>query len=90
MDMKKWQTYTAIGLSALVVVYFIYAFFSSLPSQSLVDQTAQPSVLPPVPSSLFSSSSTLNKTLNGLNVPSGVPVVVDPTTVGRSNVWRNY
>lgn len=88
MDSKRIQSYIGVGLVAVTLLLFLYTFFTSLPSQATVNQTAR--TLPAIPADLFSSSNPLNQKLSNLSVPAGVPVVVDPSSLGRPNVFQNF
>lgn len=88
MDTKRLQQYIGVGLVVVAVLLFLYTFFVNLPSKDAVNQTAK--TLPAIPADLFSSSNPVSQKLTGLSVPSGVPVVVDPSTVGRVNVFQNF
>lgn len=88
MDTKRLQQYIGVGLVVITILLFIYSFFTSLPSQDSVNQAAQ--TLPAIPADLFSSSNPITQKLSNLTVPAGVPVVVDPSTIGRTNVFQNF
>lgn len=88
MSSIQLQRYLGLSLLAILVAGFIYVLATSWPTNSKVNATAQ--LIPAIPSDLFSSTSaTLNK-INSLNTPSDVPVTVDPSSLGRTNVFQSH
>ncbi len=85
---KRLQLYIGIGLLVVVIGLFLYSFVTSMPSATTVSQNAKP--LPAIPADLFSSSNAVTGALGKLNVPLNVPVTVDPSTLGRSNIFQNF
>lgn len=88
MDSKRLQLYIGVGLVVVTILVFLYTIITSLPSQTTVDQTAH--ALPAIQADLFSASNPVTQKLSNLSVPVGVPVVVDPSAVGRANVFQNF
>lgn len=84
---SRLETYIGIALLLIAVLGFVFSILTSLPSEKQVNEVANP--LPEIPRDLFSSSNALNKTIQDLHSPGGVPVTVDPTQVGRSNIFEN-
>ncbi len=85
---KRLQLYIGIGLLVISIALFLFSFVSSIPSDTTVTQSAK--ALPKIPSNLFSAENGVVKSLNKLNVPANVPVVVDPATLGRPNIFQNF
>jgi hypothetical protein len=88
MNMTKLETYIGIGLVVIAIVAFLFVFVSDLPSNSQVNQQAQ--TLPTIPDNMFASSNPLVSKLNSLSIPTGTPVVISPTSIGRGNVFQSY
>lgn len=84
---NRLETYIGIALLMIAVLGFLFSILTSLPNAKQVEQVARP--LPEIPRDLFSSSNELNKTIQSLHAPSGVPVTISPTELGRSNVFEN-
>lgn len=84
---NRLETYVGIALLLVAVLGFLFMILTSLPNQTQVSQIAKP--LKQIPRDLFSSQNDLNKMIQGLNTPNGVPVTVDPSTLGRTNVFEN-
>lgn len=84
----KLETVVGVGLLIVAVVGFMLSVLLSLPEQEQVDALAQP--LTEIPRDLFSSDNELTKKVRSLSTPNGVPVSVDPATVGRTNVFENF
>lgn len=81
------ETYIGIAMLLIAVLGFLFSILTSLPTDKQVKEVAKP--LPEIPRDLFSSSNELNKTIQGLHSPSGVPVTVNPSELGRSNIFEN-
>lgn len=88
MSSSRLQTYLGLGLLIIAILAFFFNVFASLPKADEVNQVAEP--LAEIPKDLFSGSNELSRQINALNVPSNVPVVVNPSNLGRSNVFQNY
>ncbi len=84
---NRLETYIGISLLLIAVLGFIFLILTSLPNAKQVGQVARP--LPKIPRDLFSSSNELNKTIQSLRSPRGVPVTISPTELGRGNVFEN-
>lgn len=84
---SRLETYIGIALLLIAVLGFLFSILTSLPNAKQVNQVARP--LQQIPRDLFSSSNELNKTIQSLHAPGGVPVTVSPTELGRSNVFEN-
>ncbi|MEK7171069.1 MAG: hypothetical protein AAB774_02085 [Patescibacteria group bacterium] len=82
---SRLETYIGIGLLLVAVLGFIFSILSGLPRDAEVKAVAHP--LKEIPRDLFSSSNELNKTIGGLNTPSGIPVTVSPESLGKNNVF---
>ena len=80
------ETYVGIALILVVIIGFVFSVLTSLPTSTKVNQQAV--VLKEIPRDLFSSQNEVNKLISGLNTPAGVPVTVDPNTLGRANVFQ--
>ncbi|HSX42144.1 MAG TPA: hypothetical protein VLE93_02215 [Candidatus Saccharimonadales bacterium] len=88
MRNSKIETWIGIGLLIIVIVAFILELIFSLPKGAAV--TAKARVVPTIPRDLFASTNPLNKQVSQLNVPSNVPVNVQPSEVGRDNVFAGF
>jgi hypothetical protein len=84
----KLESVIGVGLLLLAVIGFLLSVILGLPNREEVNANAQP--LPEIPRDLFSSDNELTNSVRALTKPSGVPVVVDPSTVGRSNVFESF
>lgn len=85
---QRLETYVGIALLLVAVLGFILSILSSLPDQEAVN--AKANVLEEIPRNMFDSQNPQNQLLQKLNTPSGVPVTVDPNTLGRSSVFENF
>ncbi|MCR4307811.1 MAG: hypothetical protein NUV80_04560, partial [Candidatus Berkelbacteria bacterium] len=81
------ETYIGIAMLLIAVLGFLFSILASLPKEEQISQAAHP--LPQIPRDMFSSSNELNKMIQGLHSPSGVPVTINPTDLGRSNIFEN-
>lgn len=81
------ETYIGISLLLIAVIGFLFAILTSLPSEREVNQVAKP--LRQIPRDLFSSDNELNKMIQTLHSPDGVPITINPSDLGRSNVFEN-
>jgi hypothetical protein len=84
----KLDTIVGVGLIIIAVLGFLVSVISQLPKKERIDQVAQP--LPIIPADMFSSDNELTRAVRALSKPNGVPVVVDPSTIGRTNVFENF
>ncbi len=84
---NRLETYIGIALLLITVLGFLFSILTSLPNVAQVEKVSRP--LPEIPRDLFSSSNELNKTIQSLHAPAGVPVTINPTDLGRSNVFEN-
>jgi len=85
---ERFETILGVGLLLVAVLGFILMILLSLPRADEVKNKAK--ILREIPQDLFSSSNPINQQINELKVPGGVPVSVDPGTLGRSNVFENF
>ncbi|MEK7202519.1 MAG: hypothetical protein AAB669_03280 [Patescibacteria group bacterium] len=81
------ETYIGIAMLLIAVLGFLFSILTSLPTDKQVGEVAKP--LPEIPRDLFSSSNELNIAIQGLHSPGGVPVTVNPSELGRSNIFEN-
>lgn len=88
MNSTRLQTYIGIGLLVVAILAFFLTLLTSLPKPDQVSATAKP--LREIPQDLFSSDNPITQEINKLNVPTNVPVAVDPNTIGRPNVFENF
>lgn len=88
MKSLKLDTIIGVGLLVVAVLGFLISVIVQLPKKEQIEQIAQP--LPIIPSNMFSSDNELTKAVRSLSKPNGVPVTVDPSTIGRSNVFENF
>jgi hypothetical protein len=84
----KLDTIIGVGLLIITVLGFLISVIVQLPKKEQIDQVAQP--LPTIPANMFSSDNELTKAVRALSKPNGVPVTVDPSTIGRTNVFENF
>lgn len=84
----KLDTIIGVGLLIITVLGFLISVIVQLPKKEQIDQVAQP--LPTIPANMFSSDNELTKAVRALSKPNGVPVIVDPSTIGRTNVFENF
>ena len=84
---SRLETYIGIAMLLIAVLGFLFSILTSLPSEKEVSKVAHP--LPEIPRTLFSSSNELNKMVQELHSPGGVPVTINPTELGRSNIFEN-
>lgn len=85
---KRLETYVGVALLLIAVLGFIVSILLQLPKSEKVTELAKP--LQVIPRDMFSSQGELNQLVQKLNTPGGVPVVVDPNSLGRSNVFQNF
>lgn len=88
MKGMKLESVIGVGLLLIAVVGFLLSVILSLPKKDEVNKIANP--LPEIPRDLFSSDNQLTNSVRLLNKPNGVPVVVNPSTIGRSNVFESF
>ena len=88
MKGMKFETIIGVGLLLIVILAFLLSIIFQLPKKEQVQQQAQ--VLPTIPRNLFANDNELTKKVRALNTPTGVPVVVNPSTIGRTNVFENF
>ena len=84
---NRLETYIGIALLLIAVLGFLFSILTNLPKDKQVSEVAHP--LPEIPRDLFSSSNELNKVIQGLNSPGGIPVTVKSGDLGRSNIFEN-
>ena len=84
---SRLETYIGVALLLIAVLGFVFSVLANLPRDEQVKSIAKP--LKEIPRDLFSSQNELNKMIGGLNTPSGVPVTVDPTQLGKNNAFGN-
>lgn len=84
----KLDTIVGVGLLIVAVLGFLLSVIFQLPKKEQVDQLAQP--LPEIPRNMFAADNELTKAVRALTKPNGVPVTVDPSTIGRTNVFENF
>lgn len=84
---SRLETYIGIAMLLIAVLGFLFLILTSLPTEKEVAEVADP--LPEIPRTLFSSTNELNKMVQELHSPGGVPVTIEPTQLGRSNIFEN-
>lgn len=86
-NISQFETYAGITLMLVAVLGFVFMILTSLPTATKVNAQAKP--LKEIPRDLFSSENDINKMIRVLNTPAGVPVTVNPATLGRTNIFEN-
>lgn len=84
----KFDIIIGAGLLLAVVLAFLLSIVFQLPKAEQVKQQAK--TLPVIPRNLFANDNELTKKVRQLTTPTGVPVVVNPSTIGRGNVFENF
>lgn len=84
---NRLETYIGIALLLITVLGFLFLILTNLPTGKRVSQIAKP--LPQIPRDLFSSGNDLNKMIQSLHTPNGVPVTINPADLGRNNIFEN-
>ena len=85
---SKLETYIGIALLLLAVLGFLFSVLTSLPNKSEVAATANP--LKEIPRDMFSSDNEIIQSIKKLNTPGGVPVTVNPDTLGKTSAFGNF
>lgn len=88
MSGTKFQTFIGIGLLIIAVLGFLFTILTNLPEKNQVDANAKS--LTEIPRNLFASDNEIAEMIRQLNVPTNLPVVVDPSNLGRSNAFENF
>ena len=88
MSGTRIQMFIGVGLLLITILAFIFTILAQLPKAEQVTANAQ--TLVDIPRDLFSGDNEVTKTIEKLNVPSNVPVVVDPNNLGRTNAFENF
>lgn len=82
------ESYIGIALLLLAVLGFLFSVLTALPDKKEVEANAK--TLKEIPRDMFSSDNELTKTINKLNTPGGVPVTVNPETLGKSSAFGDF
>lgn len=85
---KKIEGYIGLALLLLTILGFLLSLLMGLPKDAKVNVQANP--LRVIPRDFFSADNEVTQKVKQLNVPSGVPVTVDPSTLGRGSVFDRY
>ena len=87
MDITTQKIETIVGVSALlaVVIIFLVFLFNSLPKDAQVNAVAKP--IPPLSEDIFKPNDLSNK-IGDLSVPSGLPITISPSNLGRDNAFK--
>lgn len=85
---KKIEGYIGLALLLLTILGFLLSLLTGLPRDAKVNAQANP--LRVIPRDFFSAENEVTRKVKELNVVSGVPVTIDPSSVGRGNVFDRY
>lgn len=88
MSGAKIQTFIGVGLLVIAVLAFLFTFLTSLPEKEAIDARAND--LTEIPRNMFASDNEIAEKIRQLNLPTNLPVVVDPSNIGRSNAFENF
>jgi len=84
---NRLQTFISLALLIIAVLGFIVSLVSNLPKDAEVTAKAAP--LEVLPRDFFSGNAVTEQ-VRKLAVPNGVPVNLDASNLGRSNVFERF
>jgi len=85
---SRLESYIGIALLLLAVLGFLFSVLTALPDKTEV--AAKANTLKEIPRDMFSNDNDLIKSVKKLNTPGGIPVTVNPDTLGKTSVFGNF